>query len=296
MLKIKPRPPFNFHLSAGIFSGDLFDGEYLCLIIRLDKKIALACMKSTGSVEKPDLTVDLESDEELSREDERRVIELLSSMMNLDSDLNAFYELTKTDPVLAPIVNDLRGLKVVHTQSLFEALVNSIVEQQIAFRIALKIERSLLTGFGDRLNARGREYHAFPTPGRLASLSVEELRNCGLSTRKAEYIRDLSEMVSDGIVDPESFRDYGRSEDIVNELSAIRGIGPWTAKMAIMRSMRRFEVLPVDDVGLRRCISHYCLDGRRISPQEANEISKAWGEWRGLVAYYLVRAEMLESR
>ena len=60
VLRIKPRPPFNFNLSAGVFSDDLFDGESLCLVIRLDKKIVLACMKSTGSVEEPDLTVDLE--------------------------------------------------------------------------------------------------------------------------------------------------------------------------------------------------------------------------------------------
>ena len=111
-----------------------------------------------------------------------------TSLFNLDLDLSPFITAVKDDPVMSAIAHHLRGLKPPRTMTVFEALVDSIIEQQISLAAAHSIEKRVTRTFGDTLEWEGREYYAFPSPGRLADASPEELRACGLSLKKAEYI------------------------------------------------------------------------------------------------------------
>ena len=109
-------------------------------------------------------------------------------------DLKPFYDMARTDSVLGPATARLQGLKPLTAPAAHEALVNIITEQQIRLSGAWS-KRRLIERFGDRLSVPGHAYYAFPTPGRLASLTVEQLRDCGLSTRKAEYVIATNAMV-----------------------------------------------------------------------------------------------------
>ena len=98
------------------------------------------------------------------------------------------------------------------TATVFEALIDSIIEQQISLKAAWSMQRRLIEAFGDTLSLQGRTYFAFPVPEKLAAASIEQLRACGLSGRKAEYVQGVAELVADGL-DLESFRSWGEAGD-----------------------------------------------------------------------------------
>lgn len=112
--------------------------------------------------------------------------------------------------------------------------------------------------------------------------------------RKAEYIRDVSRLIVDGFLDLEKLKHCVDDQSVIEELDKIRGIGVWTAELTMIRGMHRFGVLPADDLGVRRTIAHYYRKDRMISAAEARQIAKRWGAWKGLAAFYLIVARMLQ--
>ncbi|MDD1670317.1 MAG: DNA-3-methyladenine glycosylase [Methanomicrobiales archaeon] len=220
----------------------------------------------------------------------------VTTLFNLNLDLSLFMKAVRDDPVMSALARRLRGLKLPRTATVFEALVDSIIEQQISLAAAHSIERRVVRTFGDTLELEGNVYYAFPSPERLADATLEELKACGLSGKKAEYITGIARRVRDRILDIEN---HGSEEDIqaiIRELTAIRGVGLWTAELAALRGLSRLDAIPADDLGIRRSISHYYAKTSRVDTGEARRIAEAWGEWKGLAAYYLLVAERLGIR
>jgi DNA-3-methyladenine glycosylase II len=297
-ITINALPPFRFDLSAEIFAnGDkqirTYEKGRFQQTMRADGKLILANVESVGTIDVPKLCAELRSDRELTQEDEKKAEEAISVLFNLNFDLALFYEEVKKDKVMACLTQKLRGLKSPTTQTVFEALVDSIVEQQISLKVANSMEKKLIKKFGDSLDLEGEVYYAYPTPQRMALASVEELRECGLSQRKAEYIKSASTLMMEGKLDLEKLRNYESVDEIIRELDKVKGVGVWTAEFTLLRGMQRLEALPADDLGLRRVISHYYCGGKAITGAQAREIAEGWGKWKGLAAYYLVVAEML---
>jgi DNA-3-methyladenine glycosylase II len=300
-MTVCPTPPFDFELSAKIFSGGdqqirRYEKGDFWQVIRVDSKLILIKIASAGTVEDPKLSVRLEGRQKISEGERVRAGETVRRLFNLDFDLKPFYEYVKDDTVMAHLIRNLRGLKSPSTPTVFEALIDSIVEQQISLSVANMMERGLIKSFGEALTLDNEVYYAFPTPQELASVSIQKLRGCGLSQRKAEYIRDASRMVADGELDLEKLKDYEDANDIIRELDDVRGIGVWTAEMTLVRGMQRAEAFPADDVGLRRVISQYYRGGSGISSEEARKIAEKWGKWKGLASFYLVIATVKEIR
>jgi DNA-3-methyladenine glycosylase II len=183
------------------------------------------------------------------------------------------------------LAKELRGLKSPTTQTAFEALIDSIVEQQISLTIANMMEHRLTKQFGEKLNVDDNTYYSFPTAETLVAASLSDLRSCGLSQKKAEYIKEVSQKVIRGDLNFET-------EKIIRELDEIRGIGLWTAELTMIRGMRRFDAFPADDLGLRRVISHYYFSDKRITSDDARLVAKNWGPWKGLAGYYLIVASL----
>ena len=289
--------PFDFDLSVRIFSdGDKqirrYESGRYWQVVRVGKKLVLIVVKSLGTVDEPKISVELKSNEEISYREKKIIREIVDSIFSMRFDLKAFYKHVEKDRVMSRIVQKLRGLKAPATETVFEALIDSITEQQISLKVSQTLERKLIKTFGDVLELDGEVYYGFPTPKKLASASVEELHGCGLSLRKAEYIKDLSAMIVDGKLNLEELKNRDAKE-IVSELCEIRGIGVWTAELTMVRGMNKVDALPADDLGLRRVISHFYCGGREISAEEARRIAEKWGRWKGLAGGYLIFAEML---
>ena len=298
---LKATPPFHFGLSSDIFSnGDAqirnYDQNRFWQVIRVNNKLVLATVTSTGTIDKPQLSAELKSDSALTNSDAAEARGTLSYLFSLNFALTPFYEETKNDQTMTRIIQQLWGLKSPTTPTAFEAMVDSIVEQQISIKVANSIERKLIKRFGDALNLDGTIYYAYPTPQNLASASIDEIRQCGLSQRKAEYIHGIAELVANGELALEKLKDCNDPDAIITELDKVRGVGVWTAEFTMLRGMKKFDALPADDLGLRRVIARYYRGGTLIKSAEARQIAENWGRWKGLAAYYLVVAEMKDIK
>lgn len=294
---IKAKRPYNFDLSCRIFSdGDPQIRKYEKMefwqVLRVNNKLIYISVKSSGNVDKPELVFELKSNGNISDEDKELTLKIVSNIFNMDFDLSFFYESVKNDKIMFKLTKRLFGLKTPTTPTVFEALVDSIVEQQISLKAAHSIERRIIKTFGSTLNIGSHIYYAFPTPDQLNNAPEDQLRECGLSFRKIEYIKSISKHIVEGKLDLEKFKKYENIDKIIDELCKIRGIGLWTAELTIIRGLNRLDSFPADDIGIRRVISHYYCQDRKISSDEARKIAENWGKWKGLAAFYLIIAEM----
>ena len=300
ILTLKCVPPFDFDLSLRLFSGGdrqirKYEEGKFWQVVRIDRKLVLVTLEALGTVDKPEVSARLESVQMLSANDDQKTRQLACALIDADFDLEPFYTDVKKDRIMADIVHKLGGLKIPSAVTVFEALIDSIIEQQISLNVAHVLQTNLIRTFGDSFSLDTGVYYGYPTPQELASTRIEKIRKCGLSTRKAEYIRDISRMVAERKLNLEAFKRYKDVNKIIEELDEIKGIGIWTAELTIVRGMQKYEAIPADDLGLRRTISHFYCKDRKITGDEARRIAEKWGKWKGLASFYLIVADMLEQ-
>jgi DNA-3-methyladenine glycosylase II len=295
-LQLQPLAPFNFDLSAQIFSSGAPEirgygnGEFH-QVLRLNGNLVLIEVSSVGIVDKPKLHITLKSNIALIGKDKKAAEKMVEYVFNLDFDLNRFYSDIENEPVMRGIAEQLYGLKNPTTPTVFESLVDSIVEQQISIKVAHTIEQRLAKKFGESLTIDNSTYYLYPTPQKVAEASISDIQEVGLSQRKAEYIHGAAQLIAEGKLDLEAMKNELAPERIIAELDKIRGIGVWTAELTMLRGMQRLDALPADDFGIRRVISTYYCGGKPIKTAEARGIAERWGKWKGLAAYYLIIAE-----
>ncbi len=293
--------PFNFDLTAQIFgNGDkqiraYANGEFH-QVLRINGNLVLVKLTSNGMIQKSKIVVELKSNNPLTPKDRQIAKETIRFIFNLDFNLCSFYKDVENDPVMQQITQQLYGLKNPTTPTVFESLVDSIVEQQISIKIAHTIEERLAKKFGETLTIEANTYYAYPTPQNIADASISEIQQVGLSMRKAEYIQNAAKLIAAGALDLEQMKKEKNPERIIAELDEIRGIGVWTAEFTMLRGMQKLDALPADDFGIRRVISRYYCGGKPIKTAEAREIAKAWGRWKGLAAFYLIIAEVRDLK
>jgi DNA-3-methyladenine glycosylase II len=184
--------------------------------------------------------------------------------------------LAKADPVIARLIRHVGPCRLKRTRSHFTALVEAIVWQQLSWKAALTIHERLLTAVGTRL----------PKPADVLRLSHATLHEAGLSKRKAEYLIGLSEYFDSGRFPRRRIHKMS-DDDIVTELTSVRGIGRWSAEMFLMFALNRLDVLPVGDLGLRKAIAGWY--GRESLPEEEEMVSIAepWRPYRTVASWYL---------
>ena len=188
--------------------------------------------------------------------------------------------LATRDPVLAGLIDEGGPIRISRrTASHFAALVEAIVYQQLAGAAARAIHGRLVASLNDDVE-----------PEALLALSDETLRAVGLSANKVRSLRDLATKVHDGTVVLSPRRVSRRSdEEVIANLSTVRGIGPWTAQMFLMFRLRRLDVWPVGDFGVRQ---GYGLAWKVPTPtaRELEPLGDPYRPYRTVVAWYCWRA------
>lgn len=198
-----------------------------------------------------------------------------------DLDLRPFYELGRHSPLMLGVINSLIGVKPMRPPTLFEMAIIAITEQQLSLAAAFHIRARLVQSFGTPLGGSW----IFPTAERLADASLQTLCTCGLSRRKAEYIKDLSNAVRAGTLDIEALR--SASDQRVREaLMGRPGFGQWSVDYILSRGLVRPDSLPSGDAGLQRVVGHY-FSGQRLTAEELEHALAPFEPYRGLAAYYL---------
>jgi len=291
-LLIHPVAPFDLSLCGAIFSsGDpeirIFRNGEFRQVIRQGEDTVLVEVSSVGTVEDPALSLTIRSDRAVTNHTSNRIRAKVAMMLSTADDLAPFYKAISKDPIMADLSSRLRGLKAPVTPTVFEALTDSIIEQQISLSAARSIQNRLIRMLGHQLVVDGAVYYAYPDPEILARTPDAAYRSCGLSTRKGEYIRGIALRTTQGDLDVEGFRKITDSEEVIADLVKERGIGRWTAELTVLRGLHRPEAFPADDVGVRRSISRFYRGGEKISSADARSFAERWGTWKGFAAYYL---------
>jgi DNA-3-methyladenine glycosylase II len=201
----------------------------------------------------------------------------------VDLDLRPFYRLLGRYPRLATIARDLHGLKPMRPSSLFEMMVIAVTEQQISMAAAHSIRERIIIRYGDRVE----DLWAFPLPAALARSRIQGLMACGLSQRKAEYIRDMAGQVVDHRLDLEAMAAASDSQ-VRETITHLRGFGPWSADYILVRGLARVDCVPVGDLGVRTVVGAYLGQGSRLSPAGVEKALKPFAPYRGLTAFYLL--------
>jgi len=127
------------------------------------------------------------------------------------------------------------------------------------------------------------------TPKRVLKLKVDDMRAAGLSARKVEYLVDLAVHFDTHQLRVNQWADLP-DEDIITELTAVRGIGRWTAEMFLIFHLTRPNVLPLDDVGLINGISRNYFSGEAVSRSDAREVAAAWAPYCSVATWYIWRS------
>lgn len=214
---------------------------------------------------------------------EKRMRDLAEWILHTDLDLRPFYRLARRYASLEPIILSLRGLVPMRTPSLFVMAVTAITEQQISLVAAFRIRERMVQSYGEKTDG----LWAFPTPEALASLSIRELKSCGLSTRKAEYIIGLASRIIKGDLDLDTIKSLSDAEARAFCME-IRGLGPWAADYILIRGLGRPDVVPADDLGLQKLVGLYLGDGNRLTAAEVRIAMEPFAPFRGIAAFYMM--------
>lgn len=185
----------------------------------------------------------------------------------------------KKDPVLAAVIRRAGPFKMAYREPVFETLVRSIVYQQLSGRVASVIF--------DRLRAALGEGPV--TPEGILKLRPERMRRLGLSAQKTLYIRELAKHTKRGSVVFETLPAMDDVE-VIAHLTQVKGIGVWTAHMFLMFALRRPDVLPVGDLGIRMAMQRAYQLPDLPKPAEMEKIAEPWRPWASVACWYLWRS------
>jgi len=194
----------------------------------------------------------------------------------------AVAHLRQADPILARVIDAVGPFTLEPRGGPFPALARAIFFQQLAGPAARAIMKRVL----DLLNADDARFF---TPEAFLAAADEDLRTAGLSRQKLSYLRDLADKFASGQLQEDEFAALS-DEEVIGRVSSVKGIGRWTAEMFLIFSLGRPDVLPVDDLGVRRGFQlTYGLDGL-ASPEQMRAIAEPWRPFRSVGTWYMWRS------
>lgn len=193
----------------------------------------------------------------------------------------AVSHLRRSDPRLAQVMDRVGACRFEHRAdgSHFDAIVRSIVYQQLSGQAAETILRRTLTLYGDR----------YPTPAEMLTTPDEALRGAGLSRQKMSYLKDLAAKVEEGVVPIHSLHELS-DDEIIAALTAVKGVGRWTAQMFLMFRLGRPDVLPDIDLGIQKAIKKAYRLRSMPSPRRVQKIGAGWAPHSTIACWYLWRS------
>lgn len=201
-------------------------------------------------------------------------------------DVTAFRRAIDNDRHLARLVDALPGYKVMRGPDLWTMMLSSLVSQQISGAAARSIRNKLARTYGHVVRVDGVDVPVVPSAERLFALSEAELRTVGFSQKKAEYARGMAQALLDGTIVPERLRQMPPDE-MIRTLSSLRGVGVWTAECIGIFCLGHPDLLPADDLGIQKAITHVYKLKKDPKPREVRERGQRWAGWRSYVSTYL---------
>ncbi|WP_313892025.1 DNA-3-methyladenine glycosylase [Psychrobacillus sp.] len=218
-----------------------------------------------------------------------QVVAYILDWFDMQTKLQAFYKMAKTDPILQQAIEKFHGLRIMGIPDLFEAMAWGILGQQINLTYAYTLKRRLVEKFGRSIPFEDQLYWVFPTPSDIAKLTVEDLVDLKMTVKKCEYLIEVAQLIDKGLLTKDMLIETNDLKKAEKILTNIRGIGPWTANYVLMRCARFPSAFPIDDVGLHNALKLVTNSEQKPSKDEILKMSFPWKGWEAYATFYLWR-------
>jgi DNA-3-methyladenine glycosylase II len=207
-------------------------------------------------------------------------------MISADDDLAGFHAAIRRDPAMAELAASMPGLKPLRTPDLWTTLIWALIDQQLSNAAGRAIRRRFAERFGVMIDVEGEPVAVIPDPRTVMKHMPLEFREAGLSQRKSLYAREIAQAVLAGEVDLERIAALP-TEQALQHLVDLRGVGMWTASIAAIFGLGERDILPADDLGVRKSIGQIYHLAAMPAAAEVRRIGERWAGWRSYAAVYL---------
>jgi len=292
-----PRGPFSLARTTARFVRhpdpvNVVDDDAFARLVPTPQGLARVLVSERGSLTRRRLEVLVEGAEGAHADAAARRV--LENVLGADVDLRPFERALGNDPLLGHLIRAHRGLRVAGTLDLFEALVGAVLTQQVNLRFAASIRTELVRALGARAAFEGRTWLAFPSAERVARESEAALRAFRMTNAKAGTIFRLANAIAEGALDESRLRALS-DEEAIAELVTWKGVGRWTAEIALLRGLGRLDVFPAGDLAVVKHLARTWLDREEASNEaEMRAFSDRWRPFRSLALVYALEQLALE--
>jgi DNA-3-methyladenine glycosylase II len=257
-------------------------------LVRFSHGLALIEIRETDNsrVDAPEVTLDVLATR--GEVDYFAIRRHMQWILSAEYPLQPFYNAVAKDRYLSSLVLGLRGLRAFRLDTMFESLVVTLIEQQIALSMAQNAERWLMERYGERLDYDGEAYYTFPLPATIATLTAEDLAPTKITFIRINRILEIARTVANESLQLEAMT-YHAPDALYKQLMALNGVGHWTAAWTMLRATGHYLYVGSADVALRSAVNMYLfhLPGR----SEADAMDAYFHTLRpydGIAAFYVL--------
>ncbi|HVW67514.1 MAG TPA: AlkA N-terminal domain-containing protein [Steroidobacteraceae bacterium] len=264
-------------------------GRYL-RVLALPEGLSLVEVENHGTIAEPDVRFLIRGG---SASSATRLAAggVLRRILGLDVDPRPMQLLAEAQRAFCVTALALRGMRPPRFAGLFEAFASVVPFQQLSLEAGIAIVARMVTRFSQYLEYGGRRFYAFPTAQAIGEARLVALRACGLSARKAQTLRDLARMVQSGTLTEDQLTCLS-TQEAFRTLTALPGIGPWSAGLMLLRGFGRTDVFPEGDVGAERGLRALM---RRGPKAPLAGVIERFGEYRGYLYFYALGGWLLSK-
>jgi DNA-3-methyladenine glycosylase II len=292
--RLATKGPFHLEATVRVLQRrptnlvDVWAEERYLRVLTTADGLALVEVANRGTIDDPDVRFAVLQDN-LSSTARAALSHAVAKMLGLDIDARPLQRLAEADPRLGVTALALRGMRPPRFAELFETFARVVPFQQLSLDAGEAVVGRLVQRFGAFLEHGGSRFYAFPTPQVIAEARLTALKNCGLSLRKAETLRLVARMIESGKLTEESLSRVSSAEAI-RSLTEVKGIGPWTATLIMLRGLGRLDVFPPGDVGVTRGLSKLM----HLEPGSSlDRVVRRFGDRRGYLYFYSLGSALL---
>lgn len=280
--KVSVSGPYDFDLALSrlaldpLHSVDMEQRLVKVPLVFKNKKV-VADVIGTGTLENPEFLIRANHDKEMT-------LQRLTEIFQWNVKLIHIHEHFQTTE-LKNLFNEHYGTPLVLEFDPFASLLKSIIHQQVNLKFAFTLTERFVKGFGEKIDG----IWFYPSPEKVAQITVEQLREMQFSGRKAEYVIGIAEMAASGELDFEKMKTKPDAE-VAQELIKIRGVGPWTVENFLMFALGRPNLFPMGDIGIQNALKKYFNLEGKPTPAEMEKYKEPWNPYLSYASLYLWRS------